>query len=95
MENTKITPVFFSDSSSEVITKKMLALVIGMKPRTFTKFLTALEPELKKVNPRYNKNCSILLPKEADLIAVELGLDLQEVRAKHKNLINPNRNKQT
>ena len=77
-----------------VITKKMLALVIGMKPRTFTKFLTALEPELKKISPRYNKNCSILTPKEADFIVEELGLNLQKVREDYKNIINPNRNKQ-
>ncbi|MEI6059367.1 MAG: hypothetical protein WCR72_01610 [Bacteroidota bacterium] len=81
-----------SFSPAEVITKQQLSTAIGMKPRTFTKFLNTLEFEIRQISPAYNKNCSILTPKVAKFILEELGISLDDVRKRYWEVVNSNKN---
>lgn len=81
----------YSLSPLEVITKDMLSKVSGIKPRTLSKRLAALEPELKKLSPHYNKNCSQLTPKEAFYIIEELGLSYEGMKKKYHEITHPNK----
>lgn len=69
-------------------TKKELCIVSGMKTRKFSAFLKELEPEIIALYSRYNKNCSIVVPKVADFILAELGLTREDARRIYKESFN-------
>lgn len=71
----------------EVITKKHLQLISRSSPRYFTKFLSDREKDIQKIDPRYNKNCSILTPKIADFILDELGITREEARTGYREIL--------
>lgn len=71
------------------VSKKVLRLAMGYSERTFTKNLSILESEIKEIDHRYKKTCSLLNPRVARFIVDALGFDILEIRRTIKYLEKP------
>jgi len=72
----------------KAISKKELRLAMKIGERTFTKQLSALEPEIIEIFPKYNKKCSLLNPRVARFIVDQLGYDIESIRQTLKESVN-------
>ena len=64
------------------VAKKELREAMSFNPRTFTKKLTALLPDIKMIDSHYEKTDNSFNPRVARFIVDELGFDIEIIRKK-------------
>ena len=80
MEVSENAPVSQLNEPEPLVSKAQLRQAMGYSERVFTKMLTALESDIKKIDPRYKKTCVLLNPKVARFIIDEFGFDILVIR---------------
>lgn len=55
--------------------KDQLRQIFKMRQTSFKKWLRAIEPEVLKIDPTYNKHCSLLSPKVFRFLMAEYGFE--------------------